>query len=104
MKKVAIGIVAILLAVSVFGIMKNKDSLIGTWLKIKDDIVKTFSKATFKKVSEEQLGGGMNKSTFQTTSKVGIDMEVSIIASESMIFGDMKKKGNKTIVVFKPKR
>lgn len=93
MKKIVIGIVVVLLAVSVFVIIKNREN-----------IVKALSKATFDKISEEVLTSGMTKSTFQTTDKVGIDMEISIIANESMVLGDMKKDGDKTIAVFQPKK
>ncbi len=93
MKKIVIGIVVVLLAVSVFVIIKNRDS-----------IVRALSKATFEKISEEVLASGMTKSTFQTTDKVGIDMEISVIANEPMILGDMEKKGDKTIAVFQPKK
>ena len=98
MKKIVIGIIVVLLAAGIYVTWQNRDKVVSAFCKAKSDL----TKATFKSTEKEVLPGGLIKTTFQSTDKVGADIQIAIIAEKPMVLGSIKKKGRKTIAVFQP--
>lgn len=98
MKKVVTGIIVVLLAAGIYVTWQNRDKIASMCLKAKNDL----TKATFRKTEKEVLPGGLVKTTFQSTDKVGADIQIAIIAENTMVLGGIKKEGRKTIAVFQP--
>jgi len=98
MKKIVIGIIVVLLAAGIYMTWQNRGKVVSAFCKVKNDL----TKATFKKTEKEVLPGGLIKTTFQSTDKVGADIQIAIIAEKSMVLGSIKKQGRKTIAVFQP--